>query len=137
MEISDTRVLVVEDDTEAMTLLRQMLNSMGIDQVIAAKDGKEAQDLLGACDEICDLVDLIICDWKMPKMTGLDLLRQVRTVSADIPFLMVTGASDEANVLDARSSGVTAYIVKPFSHEQLEKKLSAIHRMMSVRSLAS
>lgn len=137
MKISDTRVLVVEDDTEAMTLLRQMLNSMGIDQVIAAKDGKEAQDLLGACDEIGDLVDLIICDWNMPKMTGLDLLRQVRTVSADIPFLMVTGASDEANVLDARSSGVTAYIVKPFSHEQLEKKLSVIHRMMSVRSLAS
>ena len=65
MEFKEMRVLVVEDNFEAMNLLKHMLTSMGIAQAFTAKDGKEALDFLGMCD---DLIDLVICDWNMPKL---------------------------------------------------------------------
>ena len=134
MEFKELRILVVEDNFEAMNLLKHMLASMGIAQVFTAKDGRDALDFLGMCD---DLVDLVICDWNMPKLTGLELLQQLRTVDPDIPFMMVTGTSGHSNVLEAKTSGVSAYIVKPFSQDELEKKLRVFHRMLKTRSMAS
>lgn len=59
----------------------------------------------------------------MPKMTGVEFLRQLRTVDGDLPFLMVTGRADMESVVEAKSSGVTGYIRKPYSPVQLEAKL--------------
>jgi two-component system, chemotaxis family, chemotaxis protein CheY len=126
------RVLIVEDIFEAMNLLRTMLHDLGITQVFTAKDGKEALDFLGEFDEE---IDLIICDWNMPRMTGLELLRQVRTVDPDTPFLMVTGISDRDSVVTAKSAGVTGYIVKPYSSVQLAKKLTAVKRFIDARKM--
>ena len=130
--LADMRILIVEDIFEAMNLLRTMLHDLGITQVFTAKDGKEALDFLGEFDEE---IDLIICDWNMPRMTGLELLRQVRTVDPDTPFLMVTGIADRDSVVTAKSAGVTGYIVKPYSSVQLAKKISAVKRFIDARKM--
>ena len=130
VELKDLRVLVVEDSFQAVALIRTMLSDFGITQIYTAKDGKEALDFLGTCDE---LIDVVMCDWNMPRMSGLEVLRQVRTVDPDMPFLMVTGAADPDSVLAAKSNGVTAYIAKPFSANVLKKKLNVVARLLSVR----
>ncbi len=128
--IEGLRILVVEDSFEAMNLVKGMLTDLGIHEVYTAKNGMEALEFLGSCD---DLIDAVLCDWNMPRMTGVEVLRQVRTVDADMPFVMVTGAADQRSVIEAKSSGVTAYLVKPYSANQLSKKLSLIARMLQAR----
>ena len=122
-EIDELKVLVVEDNLQQRTMIRMMCKELGISQVFTANDGKEALDFLGACD---DLVDVVICDWKMPRMTGIELLQQVRTVDPDLPFLMLTGLANVDSVIAARESGVSAYLRKPYSAEQLEQKIRAL-----------
>ena len=123
IDINDLRVLVVEDNPQAMKMLKMVLGGMGIHQVYTAEDGRIALEFLDAAPE---LVDLIVCDWKMPRMTGIELLQQVRSVYDDMPFMMVTGKSDVASVKVARDCGVNAYIGKPYSPQQLEQKLRAL-----------
>ena len=122
-EIDELKVLVVEDNLQQRTMIRMMCKELGISQVFTANDGKEALDFLGSCD---DLVDVVICDWKMPRMTGIELLQQLRTVDPDLPFLMLTGLANADSVIAARESGVSAYLRKPFSAEQLEQKIRAL-----------
>ena len=118
--IEDLKILFVEDNLQARTMIRMVCKELGINEVYTASDGKEALDFLGACD---DLVDLVICDWKMPRLTGIELLRQVRTVDPDIPFLMLTGLADAESVATARECGVSAYLRKPFAPDQLEARI--------------
>ena len=130
-DIRDLRVLAIDDSLEAVNLIRAMLQELGLNQVFISKDGKDALDFLGACD---DLVNVILCDWNMPRLNGLELLRQVRSVNPDFPFIMVTGAADLNLVKEARANGVTGYILKPFSVRELEKKLRAIARLLASRA---
>ena len=127
-EIDALKVLVVEDNLQARTMIRMMCKELGISQVFTANDGKEALDFLGSCD---DLVNIIICDWKMPRMTGIELLQQVRTVDPDVPFLMLTGLANVDSVVAARESGVSGYLRKPFSAEQLEQKIRTLAASMA------
>ncbi len=127
-EIDELKVLVVEDNLQQRTMIRMMCKELGISQVFTANDGKEALDFLGSCE---DLVDVVICDWKMPRMTGIELLQQVRTVDPDLPFLMLTGLANADSVIAARESGVSAYLRKPFSAEQLEQKIRALAASMA------
>lgn len=122
-DLSDLRIIIVEDQSEARSIMKTMLSQMGITQVFEASDGKDA---LGFLDMATDMIDLVICDWNMPKMTGMDLLRQLRTVDPNLPFLMVTGRSDIESVMEAKACGVTGYVSKPFSASQLEAKLRII-----------
>ncbi|MCH8997275.1 MAG: response regulator [Proteobacteria bacterium] len=128
--VDELRVLVVEDSFEAMNLVKGMLADLGIHEVYTAKNGMEALDFLGSCD---DLIDVVVCDWNMPRMTGIELLRQLRTVDPDMPFIMVTGAADQRSVIEAKGSGVTAYLVKPYSAKELTKKLALVARMLRAR----
>ena len=121
------KVLVVDDQSDARAMVRGMLGELGITQIFEASDGKEA---LSFTDAAMDMIDVVICDWNMPKLTGIELLRQMRSVSPDMPFLMVTGRSDIDSVSTAKSSGVTAYIRKPFSPAHLEIKLRVIKSKM-------
>ena len=125
-DISELRILLVDDNQQAVSLIRSMLMDLNINQVFTAKDGRQALDFLGDCD---DMIDVILCDWQMPRMSGLEVLRQLRTVDPDCPFIMITGSADMDSVARARESGVTAYISKPFSAIQLEKKLRVIARL--------
>lgn len=126
--LADLKVLLVEDQPEARALMRNMLMELGITQIFVASDGREALQFI---DSAYDFIDVVVCDWNMPNMTGVELLRQLRTVDPDIPFLMVTGRGDMESVIEAKSSGVTGYIRKPFSPAQLEAKLRIIMQRMA------
>lgn len=117
------KVLVIEDEKEARTMMRDMLSTMGVTQIFEASDGKEGMQFL---DMAFDLVDIVLCDWNMPNMNGVSLLRQFRSVDNQTPFLMITGRGDMNSVLEAKTAGVSGYILKPFSLNQLEAKLRII-----------
>ncbi len=117
--LPDLNVLVVDDENSVLRLIRMVLADFGVTQVFTAKDGAKALALLGSFDDI----DIVICDWNMPGMSGLGLLQQVRTVDRDIPFIMLTGRADLSSVMEARDFGVSDYLVKPFTPEKLEGKL--------------
>ncbi len=125
--MEDLKVLIVEDQSEARAMMRNMLSQLGITQIFEAPDGREA---LAFADAAFDFIDLIVCDWNMPNMSGVEFLRQIRTVDPQMPFLMVSGRSDMESVVEAKTCGVTAYIKKPFSPAQLEAKL----RIMAMRA---
>ncbi len=117
------KILIVDDQPDMRSIVRGMLSDLGITQVFEASDGREAMSFT---DAAMDMIDVVICDWNMPRMTGIDLLRQMRSVMPDMPFLMLTGRGDLDSVTEAKSSGVTAYIRKPFSPANLEVKLRVI-----------
>lgn len=113
-------VLVADDQPAFRSMIKKMLKDMKIDQVFEAGSGREALRLI---DSAPDIVDMILCDWNMPGMSGVELLRQVRSVGLDVPFLLITGRADRESVIAARDAGVTAFIAKPFSSTQLEAKM--------------
>lgn len=123
IDLTDLKIIVIDDENESRILLRNMLAELGVTQIFESPDGKKGLEFMDAAP---DMVDLVICDWNMPHMTGVELLRQLRTVFADIPFLMVTGRSDLDSVVEAKSSGVSGYLAKPFSKNELQDKLKKI-----------
>jgi CheY-like chemotaxis protein len=102
-----------------------MLNQIGVRQVSAAGNGKEAVVLLGDNIE-GQPFDLILCDWNMPTMSGVELLRHIRGANCTVPFLMITARGDADSINEAKESGVSGYILKPFSLQELEKKMLSI-----------
>ncbi len=120
VDLSSVRVLIVEDQDEAKNMMRQMLAEIGIHQIFEASNGREGLSFLDIAD---DMVDLIISDWNMPSMSGLDLLKQLQSVGSELPFMMITGRGDKDSVINAKAAGVAGYILKPFSMTQLEAKL--------------
>lgn len=117
------RVLIIDDRMEARAMLKNMLMEIGITQIFEANDGREGLKFI---DSAFDLVDMVLCDWNMPHMDGLALLQQIRTVNTYMPFLMITGKGDLASVANAKTSGVSAYILKPYSLTQLEAKMRVV-----------
>ena len=125
--LNDLKVLIVEDQDDAREVMQEMLKEIGITQIFEAKDGHEA---LESISKSSDFINVVLCDWNMPSMTGLELLQQVRERDASLPFLMVTGRSDMDSVMEARDEGVSAYVRKPYTAKQLEAKLRIIlHKM--------
>ncbi len=113
------KVLVVDDFATMRRIIRSALKQIGFTKIIEAEDGTDALRELKRED-----IGLILADWNMPKMTGLDLLKAIRGDEGlkDIPFIMVTAEGQKDNVLEAVKSGVSNYIIKPFTPETLEKK---------------
>ncbi len=126
-DIERLKFLIIDDQPEARRLVRGMLSDLNITQITEAVDGREAMSLLDLAPE---MVDMVICDWNMPKMTGIDLLKQLRTVDPDMPFLMLTGRGDIESVYEAKEVGVSAYVRKPFSPTQLEAKIRILNNRM-------
>ncbi len=123
IRFEDLKILIVDDQAEARVMLKEMLTEIGVTQIFESKDGRQALEFV---DTAFDFVDIIVCDWNMPALNGVQLLRQIRSANSGIPFLMVTGRDDMDSVLEAKSSGVTAYIRKPYSSVQLEAKLRIV-----------
>ena len=122
MDLSMT-VLVVDDFATMRRILKNIFRQIGIENIIEADDGTTALEALKK-----NKIDLIVSDWNMPKMTGLELLKTVRASDEHkhIPFLMVTAEAQKQNVLDAVQAGVSNYVVKPFTAEQISDKLDKI-----------
>ena len=122
MDLSMT-VLVVDDFATMRRILKNIFRHLGFENVIEADDGTTALEALKKNE-----IDLIVSDWNMPKINGLELLKTVRASDEykDIPFLMVTAEAQKQNVLDAVQAGVSNYMVKPFTAEQISEKLEKI-----------
>ena len=116
-------VLIVDDYKTMLRIIRNLLKQLGFDNVDEASDGATALQRLREKD-----FGLVISDWNMEPMTGLQLLTEVRSDAklAHIPFVMVTAESKTENVIAAKEAGVTNYIVKPFNAETLKGKLTAV-----------
>jgi two-component system chemotaxis response regulator CheY len=120
------RVLIVDDYTTMLRILRNLLRQLELNNVDEAQNGEEALFKLRK-----ETFDLVISDWNMTPMTGLDLLRQVRADARlkRIPFIMVTAESKTENVITAKQAGVSNYIVKPFNAETLRMKIESVFKV--------
>ena len=117
------RVLIVDDYTTMLRILRNLLRQLEFNNVEEATDGGEALNKLKQ-----EPFDLVISDWNMAPVTGLDLLRTVRADAnlRKLPFIMVTAESKTENVIAAKQAGVSNYIVKPFNAETLRDKIEKV-----------
>lgn len=119
-DMATLRVLLAEDEAQARAYVRMILRDLGVVSITEAQDGHAAVSCFTGHEQA---FDIIICDWKMPRLSGLDFLKLVRVARPDMPFLMVTGLATMIAVEEAMAHDVTAYIAKPFAPEQLEEKL--------------
>ena len=119
----DITILVVDDQPLTRTMLKSILKGMGFATVIQAENGNMAIQKLQK-----EQIDLIICDWNMPLVTGIDVLKTVRSspVTAKIPFLMLTAEAYRENVTAAVEAGVDEYVAKPFTPETLGNKIAKV-----------
>lgn len=117
------KILVVDDFATMRRIVRNILKQIGFTNIVEADDGSTALEILAT-----DKIDLIVSDWNMPKVTGLELLKQVRADSKlkDMPFLMVTAEAQKQNIVEAVQAGVNNYIVKPFTADTIAEKLKKI-----------
>lgn len=111
------KVLVVDDFATMRKIIKNVLKQINIEDVLEAESGKHALSVLKN-----DTVDLIISDWIMPEMTGIEFLKACKGDDAykGIPFIMVTAEAQKDNIMEAIKSGVDNYIVKPFTPDKLK-----------------
>lgn len=116
------KVLIVDDHKTMLRILRNLLNQAGFEHIDEANDGQEALQMLTQHN-----YGLILSDWNMMPMTGLQLLQFVRTDATyrhqNVPFIMITAEARPENVMEAKKAGVDNYIIKPFNAQTLEAKI--------------
>lgn len=118
------RVLIVDDYKTMLRIIRNLLRQLGFNNIDEATDGSSALQQLRSGTQY----GLVISDWNMEPMTGLQLLREVRADAKlkALPFIMVTAESKSENVIAAKEAGVSNYIVKPFNAETLKAKMVSV-----------
>lgn len=117
-------VLIVDDYNTMLRIIKNLLKQLGFNNVDEATDGSMALEKVQS-----KTYGLIISDWNMEPMSGLEFLKQVRgsgQAYANTPFIMITAESKTDNVVQAKQAGVNNYIVKPFNAETLKTKISAV-----------
>ncbi|MBR7888058.1 response regulator [Marinomonas sp. A79] len=117
------KILVVDDASFTRDLIRRTLRKQfPVAEIEEAVNGRKAQQLMSKIT-----FDMVLCDWEMPEMTGVELLKWCREQPAykkdAVPFVMITSRGDKSHVVEAVQSGVTDYLGKPFSSEQLVNKV--------------
>jgi len=124
----DLKILVVDDFPTMRRIVKTLLKQNGFNNFIEAEDGEQAYRALQTHGDF----ELIVSDWNMPNMTGLEFLKTVRADPKfkHLPFLMVTAEAEKENIIEAVKAGVSNYIVKPFTGQALKDKLEKIDQML-------
>ena len=119
----DMEVLVVDDFATMRRILKNILRQIGFTNISEADDGKTALNMLKK-----QKFDLVLCDWNMPEMPGIELLKKVRADDGlkDTPFVMVTAEAQKDNIIQAVQAGVSNYVVKPFTADTISEKLEKV-----------
>ncbi len=112
------KVLIADDSAMMRTIIGRSVQASGVTDIVQAADGEEAVQLFESNE-----IDFVITDWNMPGKTGIEVLRAIREKKADLPVIMITTEADRAKVMEAIQAGVTDYLAKPFTPEQLIEKL--------------
>ena len=133
-EMEKLRILVVDDEEEIRNLLQGILRDIGIVRVHLAENGEVAWQRLSRSELDYDLV---ISDWLMPRMDGLELLNKMRKCGSKTPFMMLTVKVTVEAVAAAKAAGVTIYLAKPFTYSDFSKKISALAKRIIKDKAAS
>ncbi|MBF0218092.1 MAG: response regulator [Gammaproteobacteria bacterium] len=122
------KVLVVDDMMTMRKIISKNMAQMGFTNITEAEDGAKAWALIAKAHQEGDPFGLIVSDWNMPKMDGLELLIKVRETEGvkTTPFLMVTAEAESSNVIKVVKAGVSNFIVKPFTPDTLTSKIKKI-----------
>lgn len=127
----NTRFLIVDDFGTMRRIIRNLLGDLKCPHVDEAEDGVVALRKLRQWD-----FDFVLSDWNMPNMSGLELLRAIRSDDKlkHLPVLMVTAEAKKENIIEAAQAGASGYVVKPFTAVTLEEKLNKISSMAALQS---
>jgi two-component system chemotaxis response regulator CheY len=117
------KILIVDDFATMRRIIKNILRQAGYTNIVEAEDGTMALEILRK-----EEINLIISDWNMPQMSGLELLKVIRTTQEwkDLPFLMVTAEGQKEHVIEAVKHRVSNYVVKPFTPDTLMEKINKI-----------
>lgn len=117
------KILIVDDFSTMRRIIKNLLRDLGFTNTQEADDGLTALPMLKGGD-----FDFLVTDWNMPGMTGIDLLKQVRSDEklADLPTLMVTAEAKRDQIVEAAQAGVNGYVIKPFTAAVLKEKIEKI-----------
>ncbi len=123
MELKELKVLVVEDHPSLVLILEKMLVSIGFLEanIFKAKNGREAFSLFKKTK-----MDLVLTDWNMPVMDGVDFVRAIRRMDPRVPIIMETSKNRKAEVAFAIEAGISGYLVKPFQTAILKSKVEEV-----------
>ena len=118
------KILVVDDDATTRRIEVRLLKQLGYKDIEEAGDGDVALARLNEKDD----VNMVLSDWDMPNMTGLELLKEVRSQDRykDLPFIMITANDRKESIIEAARAKVSQYIVKPFTAQALEEKINKV-----------
>jgi len=112
------RTLVVDDSGVIRSILVRVLRGMGVDRIVECSDGQDAWEVFNS-----QPTDLVLTDWHMPYVDGLELTKRIRGVDPHVPVIMVTVVDTKDKVMEAIQAGISDYICKPFERDVLESKL--------------
>ena len=119
------KVLIVDDEKTILKLVNDVLTSLGFTEIVIARSGRKATELLSQ-----QKFDFIITDWRMDDLDGIDIVRFIRTspesLTPMMPIIMLTGNTEAHEVITARNAGIDGYVIKPFSAVQLVRRIRAI-----------
>lgn len=123
-----TRILVVDDMAAMRMRISNQIKGFGFTRIEQAENGQQAWEKLEASHKEGNPFKLVVSDWNMPELSGVELLEKLRSTYhfKNLPFLMVTAEGEKEQVIRAIKSGVSDYVVKPVSKEDLIKKLENV-----------
>lgn len=124
LRLSKVSVLVVDDDRAISNLLRDVLKSLGFGTVIVAHDAEEGLRII---DE--SAIDLVLADWEMEPMSGVEMTQRIRALDSSkrfLPVIMLTGHGEKKEIELARDCGITEYLIKPFTAKSLCSRLTTV-----------
>jgi len=128
-EFAGVKILLIEDQLFIRSMTARMLSGIGFREILQARDGKEAIDLMSSVGET---VDVVLCDLKMPHMDGFEFVTKLRALPletvARVPVVVLTGTSDADSVQRLRTLGIAGYIVKPASTQTFVERVRAALR---------
>lgn len=112
------KALVVDDSAVMRRITKRALAAAGVENIDEATDGAQALEIVSKSDYA-----LVLMDWNMPNMTGIEAVRAIRGQGNDVPIIMVTTESERSRVLEAIKAGVNDYVMKPFTAEGLAERI--------------
>lgn len=126
------KILVVDDFPTMRKIVRTIFGQLGYSNFIEAEDGQKGYEALQQNKD----VKFIVSDWNMPNMTGLEFLKTVRADERfkHLPFMMITAEAEKENIIEAVKAGVSNYIVKPFTAQNLKDKIEKINQMLNAKA---
>lgn len=128
VDVTQLNILIAEDNVHFRTLITSILQALGVRQLEEARDGVEALEFLSAPDPASS-IDLVILDWKMDGMDGVECVRQIRKLDnamQTVPIIMVTGYTETRLQNEAREAGVNDFLGKPISPQSLLGRIVSV-----------